>query len=72
MNGIVFIIDGNDLQRLNIVKDLIDDIDKNLDNKMPIVFLVNKQDIEGCLSKNQTREYIDLDRLKSNFIWTIK
>ena len=72
MNGIVFLIDGSDIQRLKIVKDLVDSLDKELDIKMPIVFLVNKQDVEGCISKNKMREYIDLDRLKSNFIWTIK
>ena len=39
---------------------------------MPIVFLVNKQDIEGCLTKTQVRDFVNLDRLDSNFVWTIK
>ncbi len=39
---------------------------------MPIVFLVNKQDVEGCLTKNQVRDFVGLDRLDNNFVWTIK
>ncbi len=72
VNGIVYIIDGNDIGRLKIVKENIEALDKDLDAKMPIVFLVNKQDIEGCLTKTQVRDFVNLDRLDSNFVWTIK
>lgn len=72
VNGIMFVVDGTDDKRLQIVKDLIEQLDKTLENKTPIVFLVNKQDVEGAFNKSQAKEYIDLDRLDSNFIWTIK
>lgn len=72
VTGIIFVIDGTDDRRIKIVKELIEEIDRDLDDKMPIAFLVNKQDIEGALNKSQVKEFIDLDRLESNFIWTIK
>lgn len=72
VQGIVFVIDGTDQKRLKLVKELIQKIDKDLGRKMPVVFLVNKQDTDGALNKGDIKEYIDLDRLDSNFIWTMK
>jgi hypothetical protein len=54
------------------LKEVIDQLDKTLDNKLPTVFLINKQDVDGCLNKNQIKEFVELDKLDSNFIWTIK
>ena len=72
IHGIVFVIDGSDFKRIKIVKELIEKLDKDLDRKIPIAFLINKQDINGALNKNEIQELIDLDRLDTNFIWTIK
>jgi signal recognition particle receptor subunit beta len=72
IQGIVFVIDGSDTKRIKIVKELIEKLDKDLTQKIPIAFLINKQDINGALNKNEIQEFIDLDRLDTHFIWTIK
>ena len=33
---------------------------------------MNKQDIEGAINKTEIKQYIDIDQIDSNFIWTIK
>ena len=45
VDGIIFVIDGTDVGRMKVVKELIQDLDKNLDKIIPVVFMVNKQDI---------------------------
>ena len=72
VHGIFFVIDGADQSRLKIVKDLVEKLDQDLGRKLPVVFLVNKQDIEGAFNKNDVKDFIELDKLDSNFIWTIK
>jgi signal recognition particle receptor subunit beta len=72
IHGIIFVIDGSDTKRIKIVKEQIEKLDKDLPNKLPIAFLINKQDIEGALNKNDILDFIDLDRLDTNFICTIK
>ncbi len=72
IHGIIFVIDGADQSRLSIVKELVDKLDKDLDRKLPVVFLINKQDIDGALKKGDVKNYIGLDKLDSNFIWTMK
>jgi signal recognition particle receptor subunit beta len=70
--GIVFVIDATDIKRLKLIKEEIGKIDKNLEYKLPISFLANKQDIEGSMKKAELKEYLDIDRLDSNFIWNMK
>jgi signal recognition particle receptor subunit beta len=72
ISGIVFVIDGTDKSRMNIVKESIAKLDKDLDRKIPIVFLANKQDVDGALNKSDIKTFLDLDKLDSNFIWTTK
>jgi signal recognition particle receptor subunit beta len=72
IHGIIFVIDGTDNTRINIVKEQIEKLDKDLDRKLPVVFLVNKQDIEGALNKSDVKNFLGLDKLDSNFIWTMK
>ena len=72
IQGIIFVIDGSDTKRLKIVKEQIEKLDKDLPHILPIAFLINKQDIDGALNKNDIQDFIDLDRLDTNFIWTIK
>lgn len=72
VKGIVFVIDGSDVKRLNIVKELIDNLENQLGKKIPIAFLVNKTDIQGSLNKSELKKFFALDKLESNFIWTMK
>lgn len=72
INGIVFVIDGTDSNRLKVVKEEIEKLDKDLEKKLPVVFLINKQDVEGALNKGDIKNFIDIDKLDSNFIWTMK
>jgi signal recognition particle receptor subunit beta len=72
IHGIIFVIDGTDNARINIVKEQIEKLDKNLERKLPVVFLVNKQDVEGALNKSDVKNFLGLDKLDSNFIWTMK
>ena len=71
VDGIMFVIDSSDLARMKIVKELIQEIDKDLNKMMPVVFLVNKQDLENCLSVEQVRNFIELDRIDTNFVWKL-
>ncbi len=72
VDGIIFVIDGTDTKRLGIVKELTEQMEKDLETPTPIVFLVNKQDIEGALGKTEVKDFLNLDRLESNFIWAIR
>lgn len=72
IHGIVFVIDGADQPRLKLVKEEISMLDKDLERKMPIMFLINKQDIEGALNKQQIKDIIDIDYLDNNYIWSMK
>ena len=72
VDGIIFVIDGTDVGRMRIIKDLIQDIDTNLDDMIPVVFMVNKQDIiDKSLSVEQVKNYIELDRMTTDFNWHI-
>jgi hypothetical protein len=55
-----------------IVRDLIFDLNKHIQNKMPIQFLINKFDVEGVLEIKTLRDYLELDSLSTNLIWSIK
>jgi len=55
-----------------IVRDLIFELNKQIQNKMPIQFLVNKFDVEGVLDIKTLRDYLELDKLNTNLIWSIK
>ena len=68
INGIIFVIDGTDVGRMGVVKNLIQDIDKNLDTIIPVVFMINKQDIlDKSLTVEQVKNYIELDRINVDF-----
>ena len=72
VNGIIFVIDGTDIGRMRVVKDLIQDLDKNLDDMIPVVFMVNKQDIiDKSLTVEQVKNFIELDRMSTDFSWHI-
>ncbi len=72
VSGIIFVIDGTDEKRLPIVKDLIMDLNKQIQIKMPIQYLVNKFDVEGVIDIKTIKQYLELDSLSGNMIWNIK
>ena len=72
VDAIIFVIDGTDIGRMGVVKNLIQDIDANLEKMIPVVFMVNKQDIiDKSLSVEQVKNYIELDRMSTDFSWHI-
>ena len=72
VKGIIFVIDASDTKRFNIVKDLVDNMENLLNKKIPIAFLVNKTDIPGAMTKTELKQFLNLDKLETNFIWIIK
>ena len=71
VQGIVFVIDGTDVSRLRIVKELIQQLDKDLMKTMPIAFAVNKQDIENSMPVDQIKDYLEVDKINTHFLWKI-
>jgi len=51
---------------------MINELNENLERKIPICFLVNKSDVEDSMNKVQLKQFLVLDRLDSNFNWNIK
>jgi len=72
VHGIFFVIDGTDYKRLIVLKEMINELNNNLERKIPIVFLVNKSDVEDSMNKIQLKQFLVLDRLDSKFNWNIK
>ena len=70
INGIVFVIDGTDPVRLNVVKECVLKMDRDLSSgkMMPVAFFINKQDESKCLTVDQVKNYLELDKLDTNFI----
>ena len=71
VSGIFFVVDSTDVGRLQIVKELIQQLDKDLQKIMPIAFLINKQDIENSMNMDQIKNYLEIDKINTKFIWKI-
>ena len=72
MDGIIFVIDGTDVGRMHVIKSLIQDLDNNLEKNIPVVFMVNKQDIiDKSLNVEQVKNIIEIDRMATDFNWHI-
>ena len=72
VDGIIFIIDGTDVGRMHLIKGLINDLDNNLEKNIPVVFMVNKQDIvDKSLNVEQVKNIIEIDRMATDFNWHI-
>ena len=57
---------------MRIIKDLIHDLDNNLDDSFDVVFMVNKQDIvDKSLNVEQVKNIIEIDRMATDFNWHI-
>ena len=72
VHGIVFVIDSTDIKRMRIVNDLITEIDKDLKRPIPIVFFVNKQDVEKSIPLEDIKNFLDFDKADTNFIWKVE
>ena len=66
IKGIIFVIDGSDSRRFNIVKELVENLENTLGKKIPIAFLVNKTDIPGSMTKSELKKFLNLDKLQTN------
>ena len=72
VDGIIFVIDGTDVGRMHLIKSLITDLDNNLEKNIPVVFMVNKQDIvDKSLNIEQVKNIIEIDRMATDFNWHI-
>ena len=72
VDGIIFVIDGTDVGRMHLIKGLINDLDNNLEKNIPVVFMVNKQDIvDKSLNIEQVKNIIEIDRMATDFNWHI-
>ena len=61
MDGIIFLIDTTDRERLELVKEEIDKLLENPDLfDTPICILANKIDLPGSTSEEELREYLGL------------
>ena len=72
VDGIIFVIDGTDVGRMHVIKSLIKDLDNNLEKNIPVVFMVNKQDIvDKSLNVEQVKNIIEIDRMATDFNWHV-
>ena len=72
VDGIIFVIDGTDVGRMHLIKGLINDLDKKKKKNIPVVFMVNKQDIvDKSLNVEQVKNIIEIDRMATDFNWHI-
>ena len=72
VDGIIFVIDGTDVGRMHLIKGLINDLDNKLEKNIPVVFMVNKQDIvDKSLNVEQVKNIIEIDRMATDFNWHI-
>ena len=72
VDGIIFVIDGTDVGRMHVIKSLIQDLDKNLEKNISVVFMVNKSDIaDKSLNVEQVKNIIEIDRMATDFNWHI-
>ncbi|EGC36315.1 hypothetical protein DICPUDRAFT_87458 [Dictyostelium purpureum] len=64
-NGLVFLIDSNDRERLGEVKETMDYLRTHEElKKVPFLIMANKQDIKGCLSLEEIIEALELQNCK--------
>ena len=72
VDGIIFVIDGTDVGQMHLIKGLFNDLDNNLEKNIPVVFMVNKQDIvDKSLNVEQVKNIIEIDRMATDFNWHI-
>lgn len=71
VKGIIFVIDGTDISRLPIVKELIEKMFKLINPLLHIEVLINKSDLNDCVNKNSLLRFLELDNLDSKYSWNL-
>ena len=69
-NGMIFVIDSNDSERMYEVKEVLD---KYLEDELwictaPILILCNKQDIATSLTPNEIVDILEIEKIKNRSI----
>ncbi|KAN0003220.1 hypothetical protein ACTFIZ_009376 [Dictyostelium cf. discoideum] len=73
-NGLIFVVDSNDKERIEEVKLEIKKLDENIKifKNHPFLIFANKQDLKNSLSIEQLIDKLELDQLSSNRKWHIQ
>mmetsp|Transcript_19025 Transcript_19025/g.38454 ORF Transcript_19025/g.38454 Transcript_19025/m.38454 type:complete len:196 (-) Transcript_19025:170-757(-) len=73
--GIIFVVDAEDKQRLDLARDTLHDMATDLDEVkkqgIPILVMANKQDLSGAASTSELVEALKLNKL-AKFEWHIQ
>jgi small GTP-binding protein len=70
-NGLIFVIDSYDKERLPEIKDLIEQYSEEDELKdLPVLIFANKQDIAGCLNCSEIVDKLEIRNWKRN--WQIQ
>ena len=72
VHGIIFVIDSTAIKRMRILNELIAEVDRDLKRPIPIVFFVNKEDVEKSISLEDIKNFLDFDKADTNFIWKVE
>eukprot|EP00347_Sterkiella_histriomuscorum_P009287 403341787 len=64
VNGVIFVIDSSDRQRILEVRDelhqILGEVQASVQYAVPLLILANKQDIQGALGYSELREQLAL------------
>jgi small GTP-binding protein len=71
--GIIFVIDSNDRERIDQVRDELHQIfnDENLQHKS-ILILANKQDLPDAIKVDELRDKLNLNKFNGNIKWHLQ
>ena len=67
MDGIFFVVDSTDLERLSVAQEILQEIVRHpalARRQIPLCILSNKQDLEGHIDELQMRQILQIERLK--------
>ena len=63
VNGIIFVVDSSDKEEIQKSFEILLEFFTKIDNKIPILIIANKQDVEGTLSLNEISYISNLKNL---------
>ena len=71
-DGIIFVIDSADRERLEEAKlELIQLLKSPDNNSLPILFIANKQDLRDCVEIDEISKFLGLHDFNPGQLWTI-
>ena len=68
MDGIFFVIDASDLQRLSVAQEVLQEMARHpglINRQIPLIILSNKQDLPDKVDELQLRQILQVERLKN-------